>query len=565
MTNEFFEQHLRTLYRFLGHTGFYSRVGSLDYATKKYEDKLLFGEDEVIKYARQWNGKRNIFIGRGRRDINGKVVSCGVISFDIDPIRQKGVASSHEQHTHALNAGRRIMQLYPGGYLSSSGNGALLLYHCGSELDLGSHYPKEATIIKDLQKEVEDLDVKIDSTNYTEAVIKALGTMSTKGDQNYWRCSKWIDFPILPYRASPKLQERLITIKPEESKTVSVNLDTLDSAFKGDRSTADYHLVSYLKRSGVRAEDALQALRANPLGRQIDEKDQARLITKIYGTDLLRAVPGSGTYFSKLFDKETEQRGIETGIGSLDKQIRAIPKGEITTLGARSGYGKTSFGTTIAEQLRSTGKRVLYFSTEMQCFYIMHKMVAVATGISTQRIIEKTFTNEEEAKVRAYGKEFEASPITICDEFQPTLDLVKAKVIEHKPDLIIFDHISQVATHWEYVAQFARGLKEIAKAEKLPVLMLAELNEPPRAKNGEVAPSQRSDIRGSQEILFLSALFMLISNPYEVKTQFQPVIINIAKNRYGISGVAVNLTVDKETGKFIDKDIVNHDDQSDLD
>jgi len=56
--------------------------------------------------------------------------------------------------------------------------------------------------------------------------------------------------------------------------------------------------------------------------------------------------------------------------------------------------------------------------------------------------------------------------------------------------------------------------------------------------------------RGSQEIIFLSAIFVLINNLYEVKTDIQPVEIEVCKNRYGLSGIKVECHVNKTTGLF---------------
>ena len=570
---KFKEIHLRSLYKLLGHEGYYSRVGSLDFAKKVitkegketflYEEEYIKGEEALIEYASRYNGIRNIFISRAYRDSSGSVLGTNCITLDLDPIRDKNTASSDEQHTKALDAGRLILGRYPGGYLASSGNGALLLYRLPIALiGLKEHYEKEKVLFKELQ-ELIGKEIKIDSTYYSEAVIKAIGTYSTKGEYNLRRGSRFLNLPILPYQRCDRLCQRIKEIIPTQS-TVGAGIDikALASKFNGDRSIADYHLVNYFKKNGLPAEEALIALKSNSLGRRTDEKDQARLISKIYGRASINIEPNTpSAYFEKLFSpKENSDGTINTGFVELDSALGPLPKGELTTFAARSGFGKTTWGITLAEYWRKQGFRVLYFSTEMAQEYIFHKLVSLSCGIPLTRTIQKQFNEEEITRIKHYKQQFDLLPLVICDEFQPTITLIKNEVIKHKPDIIIFDHITQAGTHWEYVAQFSRDLKDLTSKEGIVTVLLSMLSEPGRGKDGNVTTSIRGDIRGSQEILYLSAIFCMFSNPYDVKGRFQPVDVLVAKNRYGISNQLVPLSCDKEISKYVERLSTNESD-----
>lgn len=557
------------MYRLLGHKGFTSRVGSLDFTKKVvnektgregflYEETYLQGEDQVIEYAKRYNGQRNIFISRAFRDARGSCLGTNCITFDLDPIREKNTAATIQLHEMALRAGRSILSIYPFGYLASSGNGALLVYRLPSPITgdaaLNEHYEKERIFIKELQ-EIAGEKVKVDSTYYPEAVIKAIGTMSTKGEISNRRCSRWDFYPTIPYRRCGNLLLRLAQIVPEERQKVSVSIPDLSTRFNGDRSAADFALVSLCKQSGLGPEDTLQALRSNPLGRQTDEKDQERLISKIYGTNRgSNQIREADKYFEDLFTPKTDSEGdITTGFGVLDTALGPLPKGELTTFAARSGFGKTTFGCTLAEYWRKQGKKVLFFSTEMHRDYILHKMVSLHCGIPLAHTIRKEFTADEIKRIKQYEQELLQSPVMIVDTFQPTLQQVQAEILKCKPDILIFDHITQSGTHWEHIAQFARGIKDVTTQENIVTVLLSMLNEPPRKQDGTVSTSVRGDVRGSQEIVFLSAIFCLLSNPYEIKGRYQPVDVLIAKNRYGISNQIVPLSCDKVISKFIER------------
>jgi len=440
----------------------------------------------------------------------------------------------------------------------------LLVYRVGNDINgIEDSYAKEAEFIKELQELVKEYPVKIDQTAYDEAVVKLIGTFSTKGARELRRCSRFLDFPLPPFRGCPRLLERIKLVVPQPKLVVSgVDISEL-SRFRGDRSVADYHLVSYLKKAGVGPADALQALKANPLGRKEERPDDwPRLIGKIYGADAV-SVPDAAKsgYFDSLFQAGVESdRGISTGFGGLDEAMGTLPKGEISSFAARSGFGKSTLACTISEHLRSIGKKVLYFSTEMHRDYIMHKLVAIRCGIPLKRVIRKEFDRDEEGRIKCYRADFEKNAVRICDTFQPTVDEVRNEILKHKPDLVVFDHINQAESHWEKVVEYVNKLKEIVSQEQLPLLMLCELGEPPRGKDGTTVQSVRGDVRGSQAIIFISANFVLIDNPYEVKGNLQPVELKIAKNRYGDgAGNIVPMAVNKEISRFMERTV--HEDE----
>ncbi len=284
------ETHIRSLYRLLGHAGHFSRIGTLDYATKKYEQVFLSTEGEIIELCRRFNSKRNVFIGRAYRDSSGITIGTNCVSFDVDPIRDKDTAATKEQHDNALCAGRRILSRYPGGYLASSGNGCLLVYRLNSPiLNLGEHYKKEKGLIVELQELVNDLNVNIDPTNYKEAVIKMIGTQSTKGDVALRRVSQWITFPTLPYVQPNKLIERLkdtkVTVNvPSTSNPPGWQKDAFESLTNG-RTPRFIKLVGRYKHDKWDSESTFTALKPHAESVQYDLDKLKSMIDDIYIND----------------------------------------------------------------------------------------------------------------------------------------------------------------------------------------------------------------------------------------------------------------------------------------
>lgn len=294
MNEEIKETHILGLYRLLGHRGYFSRIGSVDYSNKEikngkevnvYSETLVKNEEEVIAYARRYNTQRNVFIGRAYRDSSGTVLGSNCISFDIDPIRSKNTASSDVQHDAALLAGRRILSRYRGGYLASSGNGALLVYRLSSPIvDLEDYYAKEKHFIKEIQDLVSDLNVHIDSTNYAEAVIKLIGTFSTKGEPSLRRCSKWIQFPSIPFTTSSKVYEDIASNAaqtPEKVNPTGWIKEAFDSLLEG-RTPRLVKLVGRYKFDRWSEEDTFAALKPHAEAVDYDLAKLQTIIDDIY-------------------------------------------------------------------------------------------------------------------------------------------------------------------------------------------------------------------------------------------------------------------------------------------
>lgn len=576
MNNEFKEPHLRQMYKLLGHEGYTTRLGALDTVTKDYQQVFAHTEQEVVDYARSWNGKRNIFIGRAFRSKDGSVLGSNVVSFDIDPIRDgAGVtASTPEQYEAALRAGRFVGRCYPGGYLATSGNGALLLYRVDPAV--AAQYDKIGALIKELNERVKDYHVKVDPTAYDEAVVKLMGALSVKGDPELHRCARFIDWPSIPFKKSAPLTAKLGAIpsistsaprpalQGDPVKRISDAKRFLDSIPKARIDDYD----SWLRVGMALKEFGLAGLSLwKEWSKKGDKYEEGICETKWSSFDEIPSVglgtlaffsepPKAPNYFEELFKPDDPSRkSIGTGIKSLDSALGPLRVGEIATFAARSGFGKTTFACSVADNLRRDGKRVLYFTTEISSTYIMHKLTSIGAQVPFEHFLSKKFTEAEVGRIKAYERQLLLSPLIIInDEFRPSLALVEEEVKHHKPDVLIFDHFTQVSTNWNDVAEFVRGVKELTSEQQIVTIGLSMLNEPGRNSKGEENKSIRGDVRGSQEIIFLSDIYAFFSNPYVVQGTRQPVEVNITKNRYGNGAAVVNLLVDKEISQFREGD-----------
>ena len=111
-------------------------------------------------------------------------------------------------------------------------------------------------------------------------------------------------------------------------------------------------------------------------------------------------------------DKETN---LKFGVPLLDDVIGGLFKGELTTIAARSGVGKTALALQIMLNCASQGKKVLFISREMSNEQIVMRNISKKTGISAKSLKYKNLKEidwkniidvikEEQAKL-GYRKE----------------------------------------------------------------------------------------------------------------------------------------------------------------
>ena len=207
----FNELHVRQFYRFLGHDDF-SDMRCVDVIQGRLlKREIVQGEEAIVKFARQYNGKGNVFIGRNPRDIHGDVSAVTTASFDIDPVRPKGQAATDEQVRAALVGSQRILSRYPAGLIGCSGNGALVLFKVRpvhSPQDFKAFEMGLNALGQDLQHAVDDLGVKVDATHDSARMVKLLGTWSCKGDPADQRISRIVNLPN-PARISDAISDEI--------------------------------------------------------------------------------------------------------------------------------------------------------------------------------------------------------------------------------------------------------------------------------------------------------------------------------------------------------------------
>lgn len=275
-----------------------------------------------------------------------------------------------------------------------------------------------------------------------------------------------------------------------------------------------------------RVERELVSLRTETVKR-VSMKDVAR--------EVIEAIEEAG---------EGRTPGLKTGLYKLDDLIGGLRDGELITVAARPGCGKSSLATTLLENVAIRNRwHSVIFSLEMSRKEIATRIMSSISGINLQSKIRgcQTLQDEHDAIVQAQitlGK----APLEIVAAPRMNISQLKAQarmfVETMGTKLFIVDYMQIVQAsnprdmRSQQVAEIARGLKETAFDLNVPILSLAQLN---RESDKEERRPKLSDLKESGAIEEASNVVILLHPAADEKESdgVLPVNAYVAKSRDG--------------------------------
>lgn len=239
---------------------------------------------------------------------------------------------------------------------------------------------------------------------------------------------------------------------------------------------------------------------------------------------------------------------VPLGFRSLDRLLGGgLLNSGFYILAARPGMGKTTFGLQVADAVAEQTGPVLFVSLEMDAEQIGAKRLGRIAGISSDSLLMGRPNEEEWARAAKLGRKLSDTPVFLNKRPQATVDDIAHMARKVRGlRLVVIDYFGLIRPTGKYRSRYESAtetsgqLKALARALKVPILCLAQINRE-NTQRQDKRP-QLSDLRdtGALEqdadgVIFLHCPYYYQngeSNPWEP----EPMEIILAKNRHASTG-----------------------------
>jgi replicative DNA helicase len=199
-------------------------------------------------------------------------------------------------------------------------------------------------------------------------------------------------------------------------------------------------------------------------------------------------------------------RGTTTGFATLDERTGGLDSGELVTVVARQGEGKSWALMHMAVSAVMQGKKVCFFPLEMsptQVAFRMHVMfqhrLDPSGALRNNSLVQGKGYNL--AAYRAFlerlAEEVPGQLIMCQSDRRFSTTQVLAKLQEHQPDLIVIDYLTLMALDsrelegWSDIRILTKELKSLATEFQIPIIVAAQAN---RVATNRKGPPELADI-----------------------------------------------------------------------
>lgn len=236
-------------------------------------------------------------------------------------------------------------------------------------------------------------------------------------------------------------------------------------------------------------------------------------------------------------------QGIPSLFPTLNKYTHGWGNGQVVTIGARTGVGKTVFAVDAAVAAARAKKSVLFFSLEMSTKELNDRIIACMSGVSQNKLKQGTVNEEELNIVQKTLEELTEMNITVDSDPKQTVDSIRARALkkaqsESGLDFIIIDYLQLITpvgkfgNRQEQVADISRNIKLLAKNLNVPIMILVQLNRAKGEEEEEKMPTL-DNIRESAAIAMDSDVVILLHRDIAYDDTTPQTLLILSKNRGG--------------------------------
>ena len=194
---------------------------------------------------------------------------------------------------------------------------------------------------------------------------------------------------------------------------------------------------------------------------------------------------------SNRFDKYIQRaqlgksEGIPCGLAEIDALTHGFYGGQVITIMAPAKTGKSFMSLFFAKSAWLKGYQPLYICLEMSAEQIAARFDAITCGLQHECIKHGKLDVMELQKYKEYLENLNQGrpPFIISTPSFCNQSIVRAKILEHQPDICIIDYVSLMqdehgAKDWQAIDNIMRDIKNMARDQKIniPIIVIAQVN-----------------------------------------------------------------------------------------
>ena len=261
--------------------------------------------------------------------------------------------------------------------------------------------------------------------------------------------------------------------------------------------------------------------------------------------------------------KNIKNNRFNTGIHPIDKHIRGIGGGEVMTILARAGSFKTAMlQNLLLRYVKNSNLCAVFFSIEMPVASVTERYFEIldgCTGFEVEKMfIDRGQESVAQASIKQFQKDLEnllIVDVKISLESIPQYIEIIHREMGKKVGLVGIDYLGLMDApgkdEYQQVSAIAKGMKNMAKAINLPVVLLSQVSR--KGGDGEVEVTLDMG-RGSGTIEEAADVVLgLWQAEAPFCTAAEPeyeLICRLLKNRKGQKGRRWKLELDPTTLRF---------------
>lgn len=344
-------------------------------------------------------------------------------------------------------------------------------------------------------------------------------------------------------------------------KQESVNLVTVCDEIKKRRINMDADIPEYMSRHRFSLQDHLVQARivqalferrgihtaglemmrmAGDLGEDVLDIREAseKLIFALRRSGSIDSVRDTPSVVASILEgyrsaqelaRDGKVTGVTSGVRDLDKLTLGWQPSRLIVLAARPSVGKTAIAIGFAYDAQVP---TLIFSMEMDAEELVERRLMPDANVSTYKAKSGHLKESDWSSVEGAGERMLGAEVYIDDRPGLTIQQVKSTarrmVIKRGIKLLVVDYMQlaygsslhKSVNREQEVASISRGLKELSKELKIPVIALSQLN---RTKKHDERPDLR-DLRESGSIEQDSDIVMFLWRDPDINGDRNPVL-----------------------------------------